>query len=124
MSASWSSPWTGPARRWRTSLTGKLVALRRMLRPMTDLRRPLLVLHVAWHPASGHGRVAEAIRAHFSRDRFATMTGRIGMSVAFRSVGTTDGAPPPAPVELATSDINVVVVLAGDGSGIECSRSP
>ena len=84
-----------------------------MLCPMTDLRRPLLVLHVVWHPASGHDRVAEAIRAHFGRDRFATMTGRMGMSVAFRSVGTADGALP-APVDLTASDINVVVVLAGD----------
>ena len=80
---------------------------------MTDLRRPLLVLHVVWHPASGRDGVAEAIRAHFGRDRFATIAGRMGMSVAFRSVGTAVGAPP-APVDFTASDINIVVVLAGD----------
>ena len=80
---------------------------------MADLRRPLLVLHVVWHPTSGHDSVADAIRAHFGRDRFATITGRMGMSVAFRSVGTTNGVPP-APLDLAASDINVVVVLAED----------
>ena len=83
-----------------------------MLWHMSDPREPLLVLHVLWHPDSAYGEVAEALRAHFARTRFSGVTGRMGMSVMFRSVGA-DGRLP-ARVDFDGSQASVVTVLAGD----------
>ena len=79
---------------------------------MSDLRRPILALHVVWHPDSPYSGIAEALRAHFNRERSVGSIGRMGLSVSMRSVSA--GGSLPAPVDLDSSDTNAVVVLAGD----------
>lgn len=80
---------------------------------MDDIHRPLLTVHVLWHPDSSHGDIADAIRRHFNRELTASGGDRMGVSTLFRSAPAGDGHLP-APVDFTGSATNAVVVLAGD----------
>ena len=80
---------------------------------MNDLHRPLLTVHVLWHPDSSHGDIADAIRRHFNREPIAGGGDRMGVSTLFRSAPSGDRHLP-APVDFTGSTINAVVVLAGE----------
>lgn len=80
---------------------------------MDDLRRPLLTVHVLWHPNSSHGDIAEAVRRHFSREPIASGGDGMGVSTLFRSTPVGDGHLP-APIDFTGSATNAVVVLCGE----------
>lgn len=76
--------------------------------------RPLLVLHVVWHPGFADGlRLSEALRDHFRRKLYEDAGGGTGLSVQFRSTPATGSSTPP-PIPLDDAETIAIVVLVDE----------